>query len=121
MFIVNEFYTRRQIHEELGGGLQDYLPTSKGRVVCACLTKELNPTLPYTILVGGSLRVKDRAAQLCSQREAMPVFLKESTNKWRYAGLFKVDKDSTLADDIVPYAKMSGRSNISRIIHLKAE
>ena len=118
MFIKEMFYTRRQIYNELGGNLQAYLPVNKGRVVCACLTKDLNPTMPYTILVGSGPRVKSTAAMLCLQRDSIPVFLKESVHKWRYVGNYRVEKDSTAEDEIAQYAKLSGRTNISRVIHL---
>jgi len=118
MFIKDLFYTRRQIHNEVGGSLQQYLPTSKGRVVCACLTKEKNPTFPGTILVGDRPLVKDTAALLCSQHEPIPVFLKEVRHKWRYVGLYKFDRDSISADDISKYAEISGRTNITRVVHL---
>lgn len=119
MFVKDRFYTRRQIHDEVGGDLEAYLPTKNGQVVCVCLTKKMNPTLPYNILVGDRPRVRRTAEILCAQCEPIPVFIKEAPNKWRYVGLYVVGHSSIFPEDIAPYAKLSGRSTITRIINLE--
>jgi len=41
-------YSRRQIHDLLGGGIQSYLPHKNGQVVCGCFRKDLNPLAPVS-------------------------------------------------------------------------
>ena len=94
MFKIGEAYTRRQIHEVLGGSVQIYLPTVQGRVVCACLTTKMNPGAPHVILVGNKPRVLQAAHQLVKQAEPIPIFLKKASNAWVYAGNFGCSKPS---------------------------
>ncbi len=54
MLEEGKFYSRREIHDLLGGELQTYLPARGGLVTCACLTLKRNPDAPHTILVGQS-------------------------------------------------------------------
>ena len=120
MFRKNYFYTRPEIYKQLGGGIQPYLPTVKNKVVCACLTKRLNPCAPNIILVGVKPRVKKSAELLCMQKEVIPVFIKIRVNKWQYQGQYKVIDYTTSRSEIARYSKMSGRINLSKIIYLKA-
>ncbi len=48
---IGDLYTRRQIHEVLKGGLQDYLP-HRGQVVCDCFKEDANPDAPEIVLPG---------------------------------------------------------------------
>jgi len=48
MFIVGKAYTREDIHDEVGGQVQSSLPTVDGQVVCACLSKNMNPNAPLS-------------------------------------------------------------------------
>jgi hypothetical protein len=121
MFFVGYFYTRRQISNALGGSLQSYLPFKNGRVVCICLTKDLNPEAPKTILVGNGPIVKQVAEKLCSQHDPIPVFIKIKPNKWQYVGQYKVNRFSDDLEEIAEYFKNSGRKNISKIIRLSRE
>lgn len=52
MLKEGEYYTRQEIHILLGGGIQDYLPHKDGKVLCGCLTKDLNPDVPDVVLIG---------------------------------------------------------------------
>ncbi len=118
MLILGHFYTRRQIHDELGGSVQSYLPTVKGEVVCACLTKDMNPDTPNTILVGNGPITKQAAEKLCSQHNPIRVFLKIKSNKWQYRGRYNVEKYSQSTDEIAKHSETSGRKSITRIIYL---
>ncbi len=40
MFAIGQAYTREDIHEQVGGSVQSFLPTVDNRVVCACLSKK---------------------------------------------------------------------------------
>ena len=99
-FIVGKVYTRDQIHELLGGSKQSYLPTVNNHVVCACLTKQLNPDGPFRILVGSGPIVVRSAELLVEQGGSIPVFVKQRVNEWRYTGLHSVERYTTDAKEI---------------------
>ena len=46
MLEEGKFYTRREIHNLLGGELQTYLPAKDGLVTCACLTLKKGAFMP---------------------------------------------------------------------------
>ena len=112
-------YTRREIHELLGGEIQTYLPARDGVVTCACLTLRRNPDAPNTILVGQSPRVLERARQLCRQCSTIPVFLKRATSSWEYVGDYGVERCSQESSDLAVYGRLSGRDDLAMVVFLK--
>jgi hypothetical protein len=122
MLEIEEQYTRKEIAAELGGSAIEYLPQVNGKVVCACLRQDYNPKVPMVILAGLGPRVRKWAEILCTQNGAIPVFVKQKPNKWKYTGNFKVEKFSTNVQEIKEQEKDSGRTGrngISRIIYLR--
>lgn len=117
MFKAGEAYTRSQIHAQVGGSIQSYLPTVQGRVVCACLKKKMNPGAPHIILVGNKPRVIQAALQLAEQSAPIPVFLKESPNSWGYVGLFSVLGVSIKNDGFERF-DLGGRADIQLVLEL---
>ena len=117
MFRMNEVYTRAEIHNKLGGSVQSYLPTVKGRVVCACLKFKLNPDAPEVILCGVRPRVQVVGEILATQKEAVPVFMKKKSNQWEYVGVYKASRDSRKAKDLSCYSQKAKRP-LSRVIFM---
>ncbi len=118
MFIVGEAYTRENIHEELGGSVQSFLPTVGGQVVCACLSKNMNPNAPNEILVGNKPRVMQSAEQFSKQPTPVPVFMKEASNKWVYQGDYFVKK-VTHRDECINSFDLAGREDIQIVLELE--
>lgn len=58
-------YSRKQIHDLLGGGTQDYIPHQDGKVVCGCFGRKLNPAAPVVILAGNGPRDYHWAKVFC--------------------------------------------------------
>jgi hypothetical protein len=114
-----ERYTRRDIHDLVGGEIQTYLPARDGVVTCACLTLSRNPDAPNTILVGQSPRVLERARQLCRQGSTIPVFLKRATSSWEYVGDYGVERCSRESGDLEKYGRLSGRDDLAIVVFLK--
>lgn len=93
-FVLGETYTRDEIHDQLGGSKQAYLPVSNGRVVCGCFNPlpAMNPNAPEEILFGEEYDtpiIDETALQVFQQGqagEAIPVFLKRKVNGWEYVG-----------------------------------
>jgi hypothetical protein len=122
MFTIGSEYTRDQIHAEVGGGTQTYLPTKGGTVVAVCITKELNPRAPQVILCGRGVRIEPTGAVLAAQRESLPVFIKRGVNRWEFQGQFKVAGSFTSGPRFESFVSGSGRaaSDVSRVVQLEA-
>lgn len=79
-------YTRRHIHEALGGSSRAALPTRGGKVVCVCLTREKNPRAPEEMVIGGKDRSIRLARAFTESGEAVPVFVRTRRGGWEYTG-----------------------------------
>jgi len=122
MFSSGREYTREDIHAQLGGSKQSYLPTKNGAVVAACLTHKLNPRAPQVILCGRGARIEPAGQMLAAQSYAIPVFLKRGVNRWEYQGLFKLSGSYTSGPQFDGYVAGSGRpaAEVSRVVVLDA-
>lgn len=98
---VGKRYTRRQIHDLVGGGdLQSYLPHAGGRILCGCFDPRINKGAPAEIDFGAAPDVIRYAKLAEAQQAEIPVFLKRSPSKWHYVGNFRVIRASTNARDV---------------------
>ena len=79
-------YTRRQIHDALGGSARAALPTRGGKVVCACLTRGRNPRAPEEMVIGGAERAVKLARAFAASGAAVPVFVRGRRGGWDYTG-----------------------------------
>lgn len=121
-FTVRHLYSRREIADVLGGGVQDYLPHRDGRVVCACVVPELNPDAPEVILAGTGPDIVRWGDVFASQHEFVPVFLKRATNAWQYVGDFRVAERSVDPEQIARWAAVSNRvGEISMVLYLEGQ
>jgi hypothetical protein len=119
MFRVGSYYTRNLIHDALGGSTQSYLPTKDRHVLCACLTKKLNPKAPEVILVGDGPDITRVGEWLSEQSSAIPVFLKQRSNAWEYVGDYVVQSATTDAATITREAAIVGRNDVTRVVYMK--
>ena len=119
MFIEEHEYTRDQIHDALGGSKQSYLPDVGGRVVCACIDAKLNPDAPRIIIPGTGPMIEKTADILLGQKGAIPVFLKQSTNAWKYVGEFEVDPRRFSYADVEAQKRRTGLADITRVIWMR--
>lgn len=122
MFDVGREYTRKEIHEHVGGDLVSYLPTKHGAVVAACLTQRLNPQAPNVIICGSGPQIAAAGEALSSQVYAIPVFLKHAVNRWEYRGLFKPARSYTSGPELESYVQRAGRprGEVSRVVIMEA-
>jgi hypothetical protein len=90
VFEKGRVYTREQIHDAFGGSLREALPTRGGMVVCACLTRRMNPRAPEEIVIGCKERAVKRARALAASGAAVPVFVGARRGGWEYAGQRRV-------------------------------
>jgi hypothetical protein len=122
MFNVGSEYTRDEIHAQVGGSKQSYLPTKNGAVVAACLTHDLNPRAPNVVLCGRGPRIEPAGELLGMQTYAIPVFLKRGVNRWEYQGLFRPTASYTSGPQFNSFVAGSGRpmAQVSRVVLLGA-
>jgi len=121
-FEYGKHYTRDEIHAALGGGKQAYLPTSHGRVVAGCFLREANPDAPDVVLPGFGRDIERTANLFASQGNAVPVFMKRTTNKWRYVGCYRVMRQSEERAEIAEHAARAKRhDDVSQVLVLNRE
>jgi len=121
MLKIGKTYKRNEIAAELGGSTIDFLPMVNGKVVCACLREELNPSAPRIILAGFGPQREKSAAILSIQPGEIPVFVKwESKIAWEYIGEFEVAGSSTKPKEIKERDNRKDHSEgICRVIYLR--
>jgi hypothetical protein len=114
-------YTRAEIHDQLGGGVQEYLPHVDGRVVCVCITLSKNPDAPAVLLVGNKPDVQRYGRVLAKQRGPLPVFVKRGSNKWEYQGDYVVTESSKSPPVIEQWAARAGREGEVTLVVFMSE
>ena len=119
MFKTGSVYTRDEIHEKLGGGKQTFLPTKNNKVVCVCLTKDLNPNAPYEIVVGDGPIITSSAKRFADQSTYVPTFMKIKSNEWAYEGDFRVKHIELNQKRIQTKYNLAGRKNIQLVLELE--
>ena len=98
---IGKMYTRRQIHDLVGGGdLQSYLPHADGRVLCGCFDPGLNVKAPTEVDFGDAPDVVRYAELAAEQHATIPVFLKQAAHQWQYTGDFRVERVSYSRRDL---------------------
>lgn len=118
-FVLRGRYTRTQINAALGGGVQAYLPTNDGHVVCGAFRLDTNPDVPQVVLPGFGPQIEKTAELFASQAECVPVFIKRGTNAWEFVGHYCVQRPSRDRNEITTLAARAGRSgSVSVVLHL---
>jgi hypothetical protein len=121
MFKIGSPYSRSEIHGQIGGGLQSCFLVSSRTVVGVCLRPDLNPHAPKIVLVGFGPQKEKAAETLYGQGTAVPVFMKVSVNRWTFRGMFTAVKCSSLNSDVSFHSEGSGRTDVSKVLWLKAD
>ena len=108
--IEGQCLTRRDISALLGGNARAFLPrVNGGDVVAGCFDPEMNPRVPYEILVHNApnailnaqrfleqsregIRQADTrnlGSGILNSSSAVPVFLRRAPNVWEYVGRYR--------------------------------
>jgi len=95
-----------------------YLPERNGRVVCACLRADLNPSAPWEILVGKEPPHIRKAELFVREPSPIPVFIKQAENQWEYWGRFRLERCETDPDKIRPVLPTNRLENTSMVLYL---
>jgi hypothetical protein len=118
-FTEGECYTRPAITQVLGGSTRDFFPHNAKHVACGCFRRDLNPEAPSEVLVGNTDNRRRWAEVFATQTEAVPIFLKERTNHWKYVGLWRCVSKSEDEALIRARNRLAGRDEISMILRLE--
>jgi len=85
-------YSRKDIHNEIGGETETYLPQKYKQVVCGCFKLELNSDVPLEVQVGEKPTVVAKTELLEQQaNQRIPIFVQDPTlrkKNWIYRGLY---------------------------------
>ena len=114
-------YKRSYISEQLGGGVQDYLPHVGGRITYGAFSLDLNPQAPAVVLPGDGPEIVKCSRVFAEQTEAIPVFIKKRSNEWTYMGEYRCSELIEGAKVIASYAQKTGRKDISMVLKLTRE
>ena len=124
-FKFGRHYSREDINECIGGEMVSYLPRrasddgSKGIIVCGCFSLDVNPDAPEVVLAGDTEDIHQRAIDLCNQGGTIPVFVKDDDDIRAYVGEYRVGYSSENPKIIAQQAKLSGRSDIARVLFME--
>ena len=123
MFRVGSQYTRDEIHSEVGGSKVSCLPTQRGRIVAACLSRKFSPAAPHVVLCGQGPRTSAVSKLLTIQAGQLPVFIKLSASRWEFRGNFRVEEFFSSGARFESFISGSGRSiaSVSYVVLLKLD
>lgn len=116
-FVLHQRYSRQQVHAELGGDLQSYLPHVDGAVVCGCFDPAFNARAPFEIDLGQGRDVIRYAERLHEQASGIPVFLRRGNLEWEYVGRFLATTLTRDKADLYP-AKPYRRPDALAVLYL---
>lgn len=119
---VGKMYTHDFICKTFGGDARSgtYLPQSQQTILCGRFTHEKNPEeAPDIVLVGRGPRIMMKAERLAAQGGAIPIFMKQGTNQWRYKGKYELIKFSKDPTDFESKAIAAGRNDVAAALFFR--
>ena len=122
MFELNKEYSREDIHAVVHGNKDSFLPTHQGKVVAACLRPELNPKAPEYIVCNSGAAARAAGNTLASQAAPIPVFLRQSSDRYRFIGHYAVQESITVPNEFVSLIQGTGLNDrqVSRVLKMRA-
>jgi len=112
-------YTRDEINKMHGGGVQAFLPTKNGKVVCGCFKLDLNPDAPNEVLVGMGPQREMSARTCVLQGTPIPIFLKREVGEWEYVGHYKATKYLSREHKLMLQEERAQRKDVAGILFMK--
>jgi hypothetical protein len=123
--------TTAQLREATAGG-DSYIRTRNNIVVGLALRPKLNPAAPGVVpnlspaatgvvLVGRGPRIVAAAERFHEQGHAVPTFIKDGTNDWRFVGHYRAARLSRAARDIAAHGASRPVGSVAAVLFLKQE
>jgi hypothetical protein len=103
----------------LGGGIQGFLPTKNGRVVCGCFHLKLNPDAPAEILVGTGPQREKTAHTAVLQRTPFPIFLKKEVGEWECVGEYLATRYLNRDHKLLESEERAKRADVAGILYME--
>ena len=114
--IIGKIYSWDEVKK--CGGEETFLGKRGNKIVCATLDEQKNPEAPEIMVVGDKAKNRKRAEEFCEQKGQIPIFIKESINKWRYYGRYEFEK-YTEDSEVIKKHENQANGSLTRIIFLK--
>lgn len=111
-----ETFTRKQIVDSFGGLGPGAFPAKDGRVVCALLDLSTDAVTHLTGEVIAYPKTLSKAAKDLEPGDQLPVFLKISSQLWRFAGEYELKRMAKSGKDLERAAKEVGRDNVAAVM-----
>jgi hypothetical protein len=83
--------------------------------------EQLNPAAPGVVLVGRGPRIVATAALFHKQGHAVPTFIKDGINAWRFVGRYRAGRLSRAARDIAAHAASRPVGSVAAVLFLEPE
>lgn len=123
--------TTAELRERTAGG-DTYIRTKKNLVVGLALRPDLNPAAPGAennpsptstgvVLVGHGPRIVASAERFHKQGHAVPTFIKDNTDDWRFVGHFRATRLSRSARDIKTHGPSRQAGSVAAVLFLEQE
>jgi len=103
----------------VGGGVQSFLPTKNGWVVCGCFKLDLNPEAPAEVLVGVGPQREGSAKVAVLQQKPFPVFLKREANNWEYVGIYRATRYLERNHSLLANETRTQRADVAGILYME--
>ena len=100
-------------------GGDSYIRTKNNVVVGLALRTDLNPDAPNVVIVGKGPKIQASAELLNIQGHAVPTYIKNGVNDWRYAGLYRAKSLSRTASDIATYGATRPSGSVAGVLFLE--
>jgi hypothetical protein len=112
--------TTDELAQILAGG-DSFIRTKKGEVKGLAITTDKNPEAPDMIVVGKGPRKIANAKLFLESRLFVPVYIKQTTNSWKYLGSYKADSYHQDIETIEKYRKHRKIDEIDGILFLSEQ
>lgn len=107
--VEGQVLARKDIAVLFGGNFRAFLPrVNGGDIVAGCFDPEMNPRVPYEILVHNAPNAIANAERFVEQsklprrdpRSSIPVFLRRAPNVWEYVGRYRAVRHTEDPDQV---------------------
>jgi hypothetical protein len=111
-------YTRKEIADALGGIGVGVLPTKGDKVVCGLFDLSTNAVTHLSGEIDVYPKTLSKAAKHLEDEE-VPVFLKVSTQFWKYAGEYRLKETQTSKKALEQAKKELGRDDVAAVLRFQ--
>ena len=116
--LVKSGITTAELKSATAGG-DSYIRTKNKMAVGLALRQDINPDAPNVVIFGKGPRIEASAALLARQGHAVPTYIKNGVNDWRYVGRYRAVRLSVDAADIARYGSSRPPGSVAGLLFLE--